>query len=122
MALLVPIGEIFGSPFAINPAKRTPNALIFFFSVPIACFVAGYWVLTRLARKLPSHAPLHGVLVGIVATGFYFGLAASQPKGLGAVVAAYGVPLFTLTQALRIAGCLAGAALQKRRNHDRTGL
>ena len=110
IAVLIPIGEIGGSPFALNEASRLRDPTIFFVSVPIACFVLGYVVTMWVVRKLAARFMLHGALIGVLATVLYLGMAGAQPGGLGAVSAAYGDVLFSLVQGLRIAGCVAGGA------------
>jgi hypothetical protein len=45
----------------------------------------------------------------------YFGLVVAQPGGFGASIAMYGIPLFWFCQAMRIAGCVAGAARNAKR-------
>jgi hypothetical protein len=57
---------------------------------------------------------LHGALIGIVATAMYLGLVFAQPGGFAAAVGTYGVRLFWFSQAMRIAGCVAGAARNPR--------
>jgi hypothetical protein len=86
------------------------NMTLFLTAVPIGVFVFGYLVSWWIVRRVPSAPMLHGVLIGIVATAMYFGLVLAQPGGFGASIAMYGVPLFWFCQAMRIAGCVAGAA------------
>ena len=88
---------------------------LFLVAVPIACFVFAALVISWLLRKTPSDLLLHGTLVGIVATVMYFGLVFGSADGLSGAVAIYGAPLFWFSQAMRIAGCVAGAAHQQRR-------
>ena len=78
--------------------------------VRAAPFVFGYLVSWWILRKVPSAPVLHGALIGIVATAMYLGLVFAQPGGFAAAVGTYGVPLFWFSQAMRIAGCVAGAA------------
>ena len=115
VAVLVPIGETFGSPFALNEKSRFRDPTIFFVAVPIGCFVFGYLVTMWLVRKLSARFMLHGALIGLLATALYLAMAGAQPGGIAAVAAGYGLALFYLTQGLRIAGCVAGAAHQARR-------
>ena len=91
------------------------NQTAFLIAVPIGCFVFGYLVTRWLLRKVSSAWVLHGALVGVVATAMYFGLVVMQPGGIPEVVAMYGAALFYFSQAMRIAGCVAGAAHQQRR-------
>ena len=69
-----------------------------------------------LLRTVSSGLLVHGALVGIVATAMYFGLVFMAPGGLSAAIATYGVPLFYFSQAMRIAGCMAGALHVQRRS------
>jgi hypothetical protein len=83
---------------------------LFLAAVPIGVFVFGYLVSWWILRRVPSARLLHGALIGIVATAIYMGLVLAQPGGVAAAVGTYGVPLFCFCQAMRIAGCVAGAA------------
>ena len=94
--VLVPIGQVFGNS-------------VFFLVVPIGCFVFGFLAGMWVVRKLLSRFLLHGTLVGIIATLLYLGLCAMAPGSIPAAVAVYGLPLFVLSNGLRIAGCVAGA-------------
>jgi hypothetical protein len=120
LVTLVPIGEIFGSPFAIDETKRLQDATAFFVAVPVGCFVFGYLVTMWLLRPVSSRFVLHGALIGVVATAIYMALAVAQPGGLAPIVAGYGPPLFYLTHALRIAGCAAAGAHHARRHGPRS--
>lgn len=86
----------------------------FFIAVPIGCFAFGYLVTWWLLRKMSTDLLLHGALVGVVATAMYFALASSQPDGIKATIAVYGPTLFWTVNALRVAGCVAGAAHRQR--------
>jgi len=57
---------------------------------------------------------LHGALIGIVATAMYLVLVFAKPGGFAAAVATQGVPPFWFSQAMRIAGCVPGAARNPR--------
>ena len=94
--VLVPIGQVFGDS-------------VFFVVVPIGCFVFGFLAGMWVVRKLRSRFLLHGTLVGIIATLIYLGLCAMGPGSIPAAVAVYGLPLFVLSNGLRIAGCVGGA-------------
>jgi hypothetical protein len=87
------------------------NMTLFLTAVPIAAFVFGYLVSWWILRKVSSARVLYGALIGIVATAMYLGLVAAQPGGFAAAVGMYGVPLFWFCQAMRIAGCVAGATV-----------
>jgi hypothetical protein len=90
------------------------NMTLFLTAVPIGVFVFGYLVSWWILRTLPSAPMLHGALIGIVATAMYLCLVFAQPGGFAAAVSTYGVPLFWFSQAMRIAGCVAGAARNPR--------
>jgi hypothetical protein len=90
------------------------NITLFLTAVPIGVFAFGYLVSWWILRKVPLAPILHGALIGIVATAMYLGLVFAQPGGFAAAVATYGVPLFWFSQAMRIAGCVAGAARNPR--------
>jgi hypothetical protein len=90
------------------------NMTLFLTAVPIGVVVFGYLVSWWMLRTVPSAPLLHGALIGIVATAMYLALVFAQPGGYAAAVGTYGVPLFWLSQALRIAGCVAGAARNRR--------
>jgi hypothetical protein len=100
--ILVPIGSIFGMT-------------AFFVSVPIGCFLFGFLLGMWVVRNLKSGFVLHGALVGIIATILYLGLCAASPGSIPAAVAVYGLLLFVFSNALRIAGCMAGAFAQEQR-------
>lgn len=89
------------------------NMTLFLTAVPIGVFVFGYLVSWWILRKVPSPI-LHGALIGIVATAMYLGLVFAQPGGYTAAIGTYGVPLFWFSQAMRIAGCVAGGATCRR--------
>ena len=110
---LVPLGEVLPSPFRMDPAERTADTPLYFAAVSLGCLVFGYLVTRLILRPVTARRVLHGALIGALATAIYVGVAAASPDGLAAVVAGYGTPLFVLINALRIAGCVAGAA-QKR--------
>ena len=90
------------------------NMTAFFVAVPIGCFVFSYLVTLWLLRTVSTDLLPHGVLVGIVATAMYLGLASAGSGGISATIALYGAPLFWFVNALRIAGCVAGAAQRQR--------
>jgi len=100
-AVLVPIGFV--------------NATLFLVTVPIGVFGFGYLVTRWLLRKVSTRLVLHGALIGIAATVMYLSLVLAQPGGIAAAITVYGAPLFYFSQAMRIAGCLAGGLRQQRR-------
>jgi hypothetical protein len=99
-AVLVPIGFV--------------STTVFLVAVPIGCFVFGYVVSRWVLRTLSSGLLLHGTLLGMAATAMYFALVFMQPDGLSSAIAVYGAPLFWLSQAMRIAGCMTGAVHGRR--------
>ena len=103
--------------FAVLVPISFVNQTAFLVAVPVGVFVIALLLTRWLLRPVTRHVLLHGTLIGIVATLLYFGLVAAQPGGLGAALAVYGVPLFWFSQALRVIGCLAGAADRQRRQH-----
>ena len=109
LAVTIPIGEMFGSPFAFGVDSRTRNPTIFFTAVPVACLVLGYVVARWATRPIVGHTWLHGLLLGAVATVLYFGLVSARPGGVALVAAEYGPRWFAVAQLLRIVGCAAGA-------------
>lgn len=110
IAVLVPIGAVFGAPPGLG-SNVTQNAAVYLTAVPVACFVLGYCAGWIVARKVSARFLAHGLLVGIVATAFYLIMSSLNPRGGGVprVMAAYGTIHFLATQILRIAGCTLGA-------------
>ena len=101
--------------FAVLVPIRFVNVTLFLIAVPIGVFAFGYFVTKWLLKKVSTRLVLHGALVGMVATVMYLGLVLAQPGGIAAAVAVYGAPLFYFSQAMRIAGCVAGAIHERRR-------
>ena len=110
VAVLVPIGIMFGEPF-IEGSSTTGDYTVFFTAVPLACLVFGYLAGWLVVRKVSARFAMHGFLVGIVATVFYLVMTAFAQGGLETAVAGYGPILFWVTQIVRIIGCTAGAAV-----------
>ena len=94
------------------PVQTLIGPSVWFASVAVACLVFGVGAGIWVARGVDSRPALHGLLVGVVATLIYVAICIAAPGGLPAVIATYGAPLYFLNNALRIAGCLAGAAMQ----------
>ena len=109
VAVLVPIGAVFGAPPGLG-RNQTGHYAVFLIAVPVACFVLGYVAGRIVVRRLSGYFVAHGLLVGIVATTFYLVITSLNPQGgLPAAIAGYGTIHFWATQILRIAGCtLAG--------------
>ena len=104
--------------FAVLVPISFVNMAAFLVAVPIGVFVFAFLVTSWLLKPVVSAVLLHGVLVGVVATFMYFGLVAAQPGGIAAAVATYGVLLFWFSQALRVAGCIAGSMFRRRRQQS----
>jgi hypothetical protein len=110
-------GRVVGLAFALEaalfaalvPIQSLLRLRVWFAAVAIGCALFGYAAGRLAARGLPSRALLHGFLVGLLATIIYIVLCMTGPGGLPAAVAFYGAPLFVAVNALRIAGCAAGA-------------
>jgi len=115
-------GRVVGLAFALEavlfatlvPLQQIISQRLWFAAVAIGCALFGYAAGRLAARGLTSGAVLHGLLVGILATIIYLVLNVLGPGGLAAAVALYGAPLSVLLNALRIAGCAAGAFHQAR--------
>lgn len=104
--------------FAVLVPISFINMAAFLVAVPIGVFVFAFLITSWLLKPVTRALLPHGALVGVVATMIYFGLVAAQPGGIEAAVAAYGVPLFWFSQALRVAGCIAGSAYRQRRQQS----
>ena len=114
VAVLVPIGAIFGAPPGLG-RNQTGSYAVFLTAVPVACFVLGYLAGWIVVRKVSAQFVAHGLLVGIVATTFYLVMTSLVPQGgLQAAIAGYGTIHFWGTQILRIAGCTLGGVLQRK--------
>jgi hypothetical protein len=101
--------------FAVLVPISFVNTTLFLIAVPVGVFAFGYLVTGWLLKKVSTRLVLHGALTGMVATAMYLGLVLAQPGGIAAAVTVYGAPLFYISQAMRIAGCVAGALHQQRR-------
>jgi hypothetical protein len=111
VAVLVPVGAIFGAPPGLG-RNQTGSYAVFLTAVPVACFVFGYLAGWIVVRRVSAHFVAHGLLVGIVATTFYLVMTSLNPQaGLPAAIAGYGTIHFWGTQILRIAGSTLGGAL-----------
>ena len=101
---------LFATLLPIQPLLSVRNWIV---AVTIACAVLAY-VAGRLAgRRLPPRAAvLHGLLVGALATIIYLVICAAGPGGIPAAAAFYGIVLYVVLNALRIAGCTVGAMHQ----------
>jgi len=116
-------GRVVGLAFALEaalfaalvPLQPFFSLRVWFALVAIGCALFGYIAGRLVSRGLSSGAMLHGLLVGVLATIIYIVLCALGPGGLPAAVAAYGAPLYVSLNALRIAGCVAGAVHGKTR-------
>ena len=84
-------------------------------TVTAVCFPAGFAGGWWTARRAKSRFMLHGLLVGILATSIYLGLNLGQNGSLEPAIEIYGLPLFLIVNALRLIGCVVGAAAKGRR-------
>jgi hypothetical protein len=91
----------------------------FFLIVAPAClavsFVWAYWV----GRRIKSRFILHGTLVGVVATMFYFGLGFSLMGSIQPLIDIYGPLLFSVANGARVLGAVVGGFAAGKR-FDRT--
>jgi hypothetical protein len=78
--------------------------------VPVLCLIVPF-VATR---PLPAARALHGLLIGVVATGMYFVLVVVA-SSIAEAAASYGLPLFLGVNALRIVSAAAGGYFADRR-------
>ena len=114
VAVLTPIGLVFGSPFIAGSTDST----VFLIAVPAGCFIGAAAVSGWLFRHVADRPALHGALLGAVATALYFLLCLATPGGLPGVIAGYGALYFWGTQALRIIGGAVGAAYRSRAGRE----
>src|SRR5262245_35204045 len=82
--------------------------------VPIACVVVPFVVAFVATRPLTTARALHGLLMGVLATGIYFVLVAGA-SSIAEASASYGLPLFLGVNALRIVSAAAGGYFANRR-------
>ena len=94
---------------ALLPLQPHVSKNVFIAVVTVACAVFAFVAGRLAARRLPSGAGAHGVLVGALATIIYLGVCAAGPGGIPAAAAYYGTGIYVLLNALRIAGCGLGA-------------
>lgn len=108
-AFIVELGLVVTTvPFLLLIGDR-----VFATAVPVACLVVPFVVAWLATRKLPARRLLHGVLIGAVATLFYFVLVI----GTGSVaeaVGSYGLPLFIVVNAVRVLSAAAGGYAAER--------
>ena len=117
-------GRVVGIAFALEavlfavlvPIQQLLGPTAWFAAVAIGCFVFGYAAGRWVARGVTSRLALHGFLVGAVATLIYLAICALASGGIPAAAAVYGMPLYMLNNALRIAGCALGAVHQGHRS------
>jgi hypothetical protein len=74
-------------------------------------FLWAYWV----GRRITSRFILHGTLVGVVATVFYFGLGFSLMGSIQPLIDIYGPLLFSVANGSRILGAVVGGIAAKKR-------
>ena len=122
MSVRIRWGRVIGFAFALEvvlfatllPLQAVLSLRVWFVAVAIGCAVFAYAAGRLAARGLTSGSVVHGILVGVIATGIYVVINLFAPGGLAAAVAFYGAALFVLLNVLRIAGCAAGAFHQAR--------
>jgi hypothetical protein len=110
-------GRIVGLAFALEaalfaalvPLQSLLSQRAWFVTVAVICALFSYIAGRLVARGLSSGAVQHGLLVGVIATIIYIAICMLGTGGLPAAVAFYGAPLYVSLNALRIAGCIAGA-------------
>ena len=119
VAVLVPVGAIFGAPPGLG-SNQTGSYAVFLTAVPVGCLVLGYLAGWMVVRRVSAHFVAHGLLVGVVATAFYLVMTSLVAEGgLPTAIAAYGTVHFWATQVLRIAGCTLGGGLHREREVER---
>jgi Na+/proline symporter len=94
---------------ALVPLQSVLRLNSWFVAVAIGCAVFSYAAGRLAGRRLTSRSVQHGLLVGLIATSIYLAICILAPGGLAAAVTLYGLPLFVLLNALRIAGCTVGS-------------
>jgi hypothetical protein len=109
-AVALPAGMFMGNPMQPPTDGSAVDATGYYVVVAVACAVLGFLFGMWGAAKASSRFGLHGLLVGIAAMLLYFGLCSLAPGGLPGVIAAYGLSMYVLFNALRTAGCWAGGA------------
>ena len=115
IAVALPVGLVFGNPMSAQPGGPPVDQTVYDLVVAIACFVLGAAFGAWAAGRATSGFGLVGLLVGLVAMAIYLGLCSAAPGGVPAVIAAYGLTLFVIFNALRTAGCVVGAIYKGRR-------
>jgi hypothetical protein len=88
--------------------------VVFRVVVPVVCVIVPFVVAFFATRPLPAARVLHGWLIGGAATALYFALVLGA-SSLEEASASYGLPLFIVVNALRIASAAAGGYAAERR-------
>ena len=99
---------------AAIPMRYFLSMQVFVVVVPPAVLVAGFLLGWWAGRKLESRFVLHGLLIGLVATGLYLAMCRVALGSAFAAVEIYGPFLFVAGNALRIVGAVAGCAFAGR--------
>ena len=81
--------------------------------IGVGCFVAAFAVALWLCRGVVEHGPLHGLLMGLVATVLYLALTAGSGQW-SAALAIYGSATFAIVNGLRIVGGALGGIMSRR--------
>jgi len=84
--------------------------------IPLACLVVGFLVTLSFGRWIRSRFIVHGVLIGVVATGVYLALLAVLGGGVAQTISRYGLGLFLVFNLLRIVGTTAAGAVWHKRS------
>jgi hypothetical protein len=82
--------------------------------IGIGCFVAAFLIVLWLGGGIQHHLPLHGFLMGLVATLIYIGLIAGSGQ-MSTALAAYGPATFVTVNGCRLVGAVLGAVVCERR-------
>jgi hypothetical protein len=87
----------------------------FLIAVPIGVFVESFLITRWSLRRVQFRTLLHGLLIGLIATLFYFGLVLATSGSVQPVIDTYGPFWAVFGNLLRIAGALLGAATVRSR-------
>ena len=87
----------------------------FLIAVPIGVFVEAFLITRWFLRRVQFRTLLHGLLIGVIATLIYLGLALGTSGSLQPIIDVYGPFMAVFGNLLRIAGALLGAASVRRR-------
>ena len=114
--LIVLLGGFAAAGVDLANGVSTASAVV----IGIGCFVIAFLIVLWLARGIQNHLPLHGLLMGLVATLIYVGLVAGSGQ-MSSALAVYGPATFVTVNALRLVGAVLGAVACERRKAVRPG-